>query len=86
MWHAGSIWFVPLLSSIAAWLAICTVEDFLWFALNWYYPTSLHDLLSGKIWWHTRWVEIGRIKLPRCYVSALLLSCAFLAADTYVGH
>ncbi|HEX4007046.1 MAG TPA: hypothetical protein VHX60_12800 [Acidobacteriaceae bacterium] len=54
----------------SAFLAICIVEDFLWFALNWYYPTSLTDLFDGKIWWHTGWVALGpSLKLPRCYFS-----------------
>lgn len=68
---------LPLLSIVAAWLAITAVEDFLWFVLNWYYPSSLRDLLAGKIWWHTRWVRLGSISLPRFYlwtpVASLIL-------------
>src|ERR1700726_3250961 len=48
IWQVGSADFSPLFACIAAWLAICTIEDFLWFALNWYYPESLRDLLSGN--------------------------------------
>jgi hypothetical protein len=77
VWQVGPVNFVPLLSSIAAWLAISTTEDFLWFALNWHYPTSRQDLLAGNIWWHTRWIAIGKIKLPRCYISALILAGFF---------
>jgi hypothetical protein len=57
IWHVGSVHFVPLYSCLAAWLAIGTTEDVLWFALNWYYPKSLEDLVSGNIWWHTRWIH-----------------------------
>lgn len=54
----------------SAFLAICIFEDFLWFALNWYYPSSLTDLFRGKIWWHTDWIALGpSLKLPRCYFS-----------------
>jgi hypothetical protein len=78
VWRMGSVRFVPLLSGIAAWLAIFALEDFLWFALNWHYPSSMYDLLSGRIWWHTRWITLGRIKLPRFYLPTLLLACIFL--------
>ncbi len=85
VWQVGAVSFVPLFSSIAAWLAISTTEDFLWFALNWHYPTSRQDLLSGNIWWHTRWVAFGKIKLPRCYISALILAGVFLWVSTHIA-
>jgi hypothetical protein len=72
-------------SIIAAWLAICTMEDFLWFALNWYYPGSLNDLFAGKVWWHTQWIRVGAVKLPRCYLVASLLSAVLLAAS-FICH
>jgi len=58
-------------------------EDFLWFALNWFYPGSLKDLLSGNVWWHSRWVSLGATKLPRFYLSLPLLSALFLFASVY---
>ncbi|HVT98771.1 MAG TPA: hypothetical protein VHE33_14805 [Acidobacteriaceae bacterium] len=59
-----------LLFFFSAFLAICILEDFLWFVLNWHYPSSLTDLLAGDVWWHTRWIPLGpSVKLPRCYVS-----------------
>ena len=59
-----------LMFLFSAFLAICVFEDFLWFALNWYYPRSLADLLAGKIWWHTEWIPVSRtVKLPRFYIS-----------------
>ena len=79
VWHIGSTSLAPFLLAIAAWLAICTIEDFLWFALNWYYPASLRDLLAGKIWWHTQWVRIGRSMLPRFYVWTLIIAAGLLA-------
>lgn len=82
-WQVGSLHFTPLLSGIAAWFAITTVEDFLWFALNWHYPSSLADLLAGRIWWHTRWVTIGKIKLPRFYVGTVVLSGVFLCGSIH---
>ena len=59
-------------------------EDFLWFALNWYYPESLQDLLAGDIWWHTQWVQMGHIKLPRFYIFTPVLVCIFLTASAYI--
>ncbi len=53
----------------SAFLAICVFEDFLWFALNWYYSGSLTELFAGNIWWHTHWVPLGPwVKLPRFYL------------------
>lgn len=64
----------------SAFLAICVFEDFLWFALNWYYPSSLTDLLAGDIWWHTDWVALGpSLKLPRCYLSVGAVALCLLA-------
>jgi len=71
---------------VSVWLCFLAVEDFLWFALNWYYPQSLRDLLSGRIWWHTRWLEFGWIKLPRFYVSLVALSILFLLASFYAPN
>lgn len=60
-----------LMFLFSAFLAICVLEDFLWFALNWYYPRGLADLLAGNIWWHTEWIPLGpSVQLPRCYLSA----------------
>lgn len=71
-----------LLFLFSAFLAICVVEDFLWFALNWYYPSSLSDLFAGEIWWHTEWVPVGRsVKLPRIYLSVGVLALCLLAAS-----
>jgi hypothetical protein len=62
--------FADVLFFFSAFLAICVFEDFLWFALNWYYSGSLTDLLAGEIWWHTGWVPLGAsVKLPRFYLS-----------------
>jgi hypothetical protein len=84
VWQVGSVRFLPWFSGIAAWLAICVIEDFLWFVFNWYYPASLHDLLSGNIWWHTRWVQVGRLKVPRFYLSTMLLVCALWSLSVYI--
>lgn len=66
----------------SALLAICVFEDFLWFALNWYYPRSLSDLLTGNIWWHTEWIPLGRsVKLPRFYISVGSAALLVLAAS-----
>jgi hypothetical protein len=72
---------IPLLFLTAAWFSILVVEDALWFLLNWYYPTSMEDLLSGNIWWHTRWLTLGSIKLPRFYVTTPVVAVAFLVAS-----
>jgi len=77
----GNVRFVALLYIIAAWFAILSVEDFLWFLMNWYYPGSFRDLLDGKIWWHRRWINLGPIKLPRFYLSSVVLAIVFLAAS-----
>lgn len=81
----GQVKLMPLFYLIAAWFSLLGVEDILWFALNWYHPTSWTDLLSGRIHWHTRWVSLGSIKLPRFYVTtqlaaAVLLTGSLLAA------
>ncbi len=86
IWQVGSVRFMPLFSIIAAWLAISTIEDFMWFALNWYYPTSLQDLFSGRIWWHTRWIALGKIKVPRFYISTLVIAAVFLYASTHIAR
>ena len=66
----------------SAFLAICVLEDFLWFALNWYYPRSLTDLLAGEIWWHTSWIPLGpSVKLPRVYLSVGGIALCLLAAS-----
>jgi hypothetical protein len=66
----------------SAYLAICVFEDFLWFALNWYYPSSLTDLLAGEIWWHTGWVAVGRAaRLPRVYLSVGAIALGLLAVS-----
>jgi hypothetical protein len=71
-----------LLFLFSALLAICVLEDFLWFALNWYYPRSLADLLAGDIWWHTDWIPFGRsMKLPRFYISVGSIALLVLAAS-----
>lgn len=79
IWRVGHVVFAPYLFCIAAWLAICLIEDFLWFAFNWHYPASLHDLLSGNIWWHTRWVRVGTRVLPRFYLLTLVLTSVILS-------
>jgi len=64
----------------SAFLAICVLEDFFWFALNWYYPSSLTDLLAGDIWWHTGWISLGpSVKLPRFYISVGGIAICLLA-------
>lgn len=70
--------FAPFMCFLSIWFAILVVEDALWFALNWYYPESWKDLLAGNIWWHTRWVRLGRIKLPRFYLTTPLAAVALL--------
>jgi|ERR1700730_3907795 hypothetical protein len=77
----GEARVVPILFLTAVWIALISVEDFLWFALNWYYPRSLKDLLSGKIWWHTHWVKIAGIDLPRFYFFSALMAPALLVAS-----
>jgi hypothetical protein len=72
---------IPLLFLTAAWFSILVVEDALWFLLNWYYPKSMEDLLAGNIWWHTHWLTLGPIKLPRFYVTTPLVAVAFLVAS-----
>ncbi len=62
----------------SVWFGLAVVEDFLWFVMNWYYPGSLRDLFSGRIWWHTRWVRIGSRKIPRFYITSLVMSLALL--------
>jgi hypothetical protein len=37
--------------------------------------------LSGNIWWHTRWLTLGSIKLPRFYVTTPVVAVAFLVAS-----
>lgn len=79
--QVGGVALIPLLFLTAAWFSILVVEDALWFLLNWYYPKSMEDLLSGNIWWHTRWLTLGSIKLPRFYVTTPLVAAAFLVAS-----
>ena len=73
--------FIPLLFLTAAWFCILVVEDLLWFLLNWHYPKSMEDLLAGRIWWHTRWLTLGSIKLPRFYITISLIAFVFLTAS-----
>lgn len=71
----------------SAFLAVCVVEDFLWFALNWYYPSSLADLFAGEVWWHTGWVAVGRsVKLPRVYLSVGAIALGLLAVGLGLGR
>jgi hypothetical protein len=77
----GPVRVMPILFLGAAWFLILAVEDVLWFVLNWYYPSSMDDLLSGKIWWHTRWVTVGPINLPRFYLTTPLMAFALLTAS-----
>jgi hypothetical protein len=79
--QVGGVTLIPVLFLTAAWFCIFVVEDLLWFLLNWYYPKSMEDLLSGKIWWHTRWLTLGSIKLPRFYLTIPLVAASFLAAS-----
>jgi hypothetical protein len=79
--RVGGVGLIPLLFLTAAWFSILVVEDALWFLLNWYYPKSMEDLLSGNIWWHTRWLTLGSIKLPRFYVTTPIVAVAFLVAS-----
>jgi hypothetical protein len=79
--HVGGVALIPLLFLTAAWFSILVVEDALWFLLNWYYPKSMEDLLSGNIWWHTRWLALGSIKLPRFYVTTPLVAAVLLVAS-----
>jgi len=70
----------------SAFLAVCVVEDFLWFVLNWYYPSSLTDLFAGEVWWHTGWVAVGRsVKLPRIYLSVGGIALGLLAVSLFLG-
>jgi hypothetical protein len=80
----GDVPFLPFLFLASIWFAILVVEDALWFALNWYYPRSWQDLLQGKIWWHTRWVSLGNIKLPRFYVTTPVVAVVLLALSLSV--
>jgi hypothetical protein len=83
--RVGEVTLIPLLFLTAAWFLILAVEDILWFVFNWYYPKSMEDLLSGNIWWHTRWLTLGPIKLPRFYLTTPLLAVAFLTASLHLG-
>jgi hypothetical protein len=79
--HSGHA-IADLLFLFSAFLAICVTEDFLWFALNWYYPSSLADLLAGHIWWHTDWIPMGRsVQLPRCYIFGGVAALLVLATS-----
>ena len=67
---------------LSAFMAITVLEDFLWFALNWYYPSSLADLFGGEVWWHTRWIPLGpAVKLPRFYISVGGIAIGLLAVS-----
>lgn len=73
---------------IAIYFAILTVEDFLWFVLNPYFA-SLKELLKGpygNIWWHQRWVHLGRQHyLPRSYFVSSAIVLVFLALNTLIA-
>lgn len=76
-----------LLLLLSKFLAICILEDFLWFVLNWYYPGSLTDLFAGDVWWHTRWIPLGAsVKVPRCYVSVGATAIGLLAISVAVSR
>jgi hypothetical protein len=79
--QVGGVTFIPFLFLAAAWFCILVVEDLLWFLLNWHYPKSMEDLLAGKIWWHTRWLTLGSIKVPRFYLTISLVAVFFLTAS-----
>lgn len=80
-WNAGHP-FAGLLFLFSEFLAICVFEDFLWFALNWHYPSSLADLFAGQVWWHTRWIPMGSsAKLPRCYLSVGAIAACLLVVS-----
>jgi len=81
--QVGNARVMPLLYAASVWFGIVFVEDFLWFRMNWHYPKSMQDLLSGKIWWHTQWITLGSIKLPRFYISSFLAAMALLFASSY---
>lgn len=75
-----------LLFLFSQFLAICVVEDFLWFALNWHYPDSLNDLFAGEVWWHTRWIPMGSsVRLPRCYFSVGALAICLLVISVVLS-
>jgi hypothetical protein len=79
--QVGGVKLIPLLFLTGAWFCILVVEDLLWFLLNWYYPRSMEDLLAGRIWWHTRWLTLGSIKLPRFYLTISLVAVFLLTAS-----
>jgi hypothetical protein len=79
--QVGGVKLIPLLFLTAAWFCILVVEDLLWFLLNWHYPKSMEDLFAGKIWWHTRWLTLGSIKLPRFYLTISAVAVFLLTAS-----
>lgn len=43
--------------------------DFFWFSFNWYFH-SMKELLKGpkgEIYWHKKWIKIGKYYIPKTY-------------------
>lgn len=69
-----SVRFIPALYFPALWLGVATLEDFLWFALNWRFPHALRRLTSGEMTWHTKWIKITpSVKVPDFYLTVPIL-------------
>ncbi len=84
---------VPVIWLTAVWFGNATVEDFLWFVFNSYcfwfkfrFPDALKMLFRGKFTWHTRWVKIGSIMLPRFYLTTPLWVMLLLIIHYFVVH
>jgi hypothetical protein len=70
-----------ILFFFSVYIGILTVEDFLWFSLNWHFK-SFRELLKGprgSIFWHKSWVRLGNVYLPQTYLIGPIVSAALFS-------
>jgi hypothetical protein len=92
----GPWWFVlsfrdisisPILYFPALWIGVATLEDFLYFALNWRWPNALTRLFNAEMPWHTDYVRISTTKqVPRFYLICLIYVVLLLAAQHLIAR
>ncbi len=68
---------------IAVYIGVATLEDLLWFVLDWH-GRNFGEMLQGPkgpVFWYKKWVRLGEDRyIPLSYISGALLALLFLAA------
>lgn len=76
------IWPMNAFFYIAVYFGVATLEDPLWFILDWH-GRHFGEMLqgpNGPVFWYKKWVRLGQGRyLPVSYLSGTVLSVIFLA-------